>query len=87
MGERYLPPPLPKVKIVYHLAVKKARERRCDLKTGRPLKGKTKLSYDVKVRLDDETYKKLCQYCERTGKEKASVLREGLRNFLGISED
>lgn len=57
------------------------------MKTGRPLKGKTNLSHDVKVRLDDETYEKLCQYCERTGKEKASVLREGLRIFLGISED
>lgn len=54
-------------------------------KMGRPLKAATNLSHDVKVRLDDETYEVLCQHCEETGKEKAAVLREGLRLYLNIN--
>lgn len=56
-------------------------------KIGRPLKAETRLSHDVKVRFDDETYDKLCLYCERQGKEKASVLREALRKYLEETED
>lgn len=55
-------------------------------KMGRPLKAKTNLSHDVKVRLDDETYERLCLYCESTGKERAAVLREGLQKYLDTSE-
>ncbi|MCD7891637.1 MAG: hypothetical protein LUG26_07830 [Ruminococcus sp.] len=51
-------------------------------KIGRPLKGTSNLSHDVKVRLDDETYGKLCLHCEITGREKAAVLREGLQKYL-----
>ena len=50
-------------------------------KIGRPLKEKTVLSHDVKVRLDDETYDRLCAYCGKT-KEKATVIREALKAFL-----
>ena len=32
-------------------------------KIGRPLKEKTVLSHNVKVRLDDETYDRLLMYC------------------------
>lgn len=53
---------------------------------GRPLKAATNLSHDVKVRLDDETFARLCLYCDSTGKERAAVLREGMRNFLEREE-
>lgn len=55
-------------------------------KIGRPLKAKTKLSHDLKVRLDDETYERLCLYCENTGMEKATVIRAGLQFYLDTNE-
>lgn len=55
-------------------------------KMGRPLKETTNLSHDVKVRLDDETFARLCLYCDSTGKERAAVLREGLREYLDGKE-
>lgn len=55
-------------------------------KIGRPLKETTNLSHDVKVRLDDETFARLCLYCDSTGKEKATVIREGLREYLNSKE-
>lgn len=48
---------------------------------GRPLKEQTNLSHDVKVRLDDETYEKLCSYCGEKG-QKAEVIRTALKIFL-----
>lgn len=50
-------------------------------KMGRPLKEQTNLSHDVKVRLDDETYERLCSYCGETG-QKAEVIRTALKIFL-----
>lgn len=50
-------------------------------KIGRPLKEKTVLSHDVKVRLDDETYDRLLMYCSKNH-EKATVIREALKAFL-----
>lgn len=50
-------------------------------KTGRPLKEKTVLSHNVKVRLDDETYDRLLMYCGKNH-EKAAVIREALKAFL-----
>lgn len=50
-------------------------------KIGRPLKEKTVLSHDVKVRLDDETHDRLLMYCGNTH-EKAAVIREALKAFL-----
>lgn len=83
-----MPPLLSKVYPLYHRQNKKARQREeahtISRKMGRPLKAKTNLSHDVKVRLDDETYEKLCAYCEVTGKERAAVLREGLRIYLDV---
>ncbi len=55
-------------------------------KMGRPLKSTTNLSHGVKVRLDDETFARLCQYCDNTGKERATVLREGLLKYLDEKE-
>jgi predicted transcriptional regulator len=51
-------------------------------KTGRPLKSSTRLSHDIKVRLDDESFARLCTYCEQTGKERASVIRLALEQYL-----
>lgn len=50
-------------------------------KIGRPLKEKTVLSHDVKVRLDDETYDRLLMYCDKNH-EKATAIREALKAFL-----
>ena len=50
-------------------------------KTGRPLKEKTVLSHNVKVRLDDETHDRLLIYCGKNH-EKAAVIREALKAFL-----
>lgn len=50
-------------------------------KIGRPLKEKTVLSHDVKVRLGDETYDRLLMYCGNDH-EKAAVIREALKAFL-----
>ena len=56
-----------------------ARDRRYRslAKTGRPLKEKTVLSHNVKVRLDD----RLLIYCGKNH-EKAAVIREALKAFL-----
>lgn len=59
----------------------KRQEERRLAKIGRPLKGKTVLSHDVKVRLDDETYDRLLMYCGKNH-EKAAVIREALKAFL-----
>lgn len=50
-------------------------------KIGRPLKEKTVLSHDAKVRLDDETYDRLLMHCGKNH-EKAAVIREALKVFL-----
>lgn len=50
-------------------------------KMGRPFKEQTRLSHEVKMRLDDETYEKLCSYCGET-KQKSEVIRTALRKFL-----
>ena len=47
-------------------------------KTGRPLKEKTVLSHNVKVRLDDETHDRLLIYCGKNH-EKAAAIREALK--------
>lgn len=80
--------PLKGIYIIAHENQKgKGTEAVVDLKKiGRPLKAKTKLSHDLKVRLDDETYERLCLYCESTGMEKAAVLREGLQIYLDTIE-
>lgn len=76
-------PPLPTLKRLYHADCEMARDwrQRRLAKIGRPLKEKTVLSHDVKVRLDDETYDRLLMYCGKNH-EKATVIREALKAFL-----
>ena len=76
-------PPLPTLKILYHAfsGMARDREERRLAKIGRPLKGKTVLSHNVKVRLDDETHDRLLIYCGKNH-EKAAVIREALKAFL-----
>ena len=76
-------PPLPTLNILYHAFSGMARDRRYRslAKTGRPLKEKTVLSHNVKVRLDDETHDRLLIYCGKNH-EKAAVIREALKAFL-----
>lgn len=76
-------PPLPTLKILYHAFSGMARDRRYRslAKTGRPLKEKTVLSHNVKVRLDDETHDRLLIYCGKNH-EKATVIRVALKAFL-----
>ena len=48
---------------------------------GRPKSDNPK-SNDVKVRLDDETHKKLIKYCEITKTTKAEAIRKGIYLLL-----
>ena len=75
--------PLPTLKILYHAFGGMARDRRYRslAKIGRPLKEKSVLSHNVKVRLDDETHDRLLIYCGKNH-EKATVIREALKTFL-----
>lgn len=50
-------------------------------RTGRPVIGEPKTN-DVKVRLDNTTYKKLIEYCEMNNTTKAEVIRKALKSFL-----
>ena len=51
-------------------------------RTGRPVVGEPKVN-DVKVRLDNDTHKKLLQYCEEHNETKASVIRKAISQFIG----
>lgn len=50
-------------------------------RTGRPVVGEPKTN-DVKVRLDDSTYKMLLEYCQEHGITKAEAIRQGVRLLL-----
>ena len=52
-------------------------------RTGRPA-SKNPLKYDIKVRLDEETFQKLNAVCEQTGTERATFIRESVRMKLGL---
>ena len=52
-------------------------------RTGRP-QSKNPLKYDIKVRLDEETFQKLNAACEETGTERATFIREAVRSQLGV---
>ena len=52
-------------------------------RTGRP-QSQNPLKYDIKVRLDEETYTKLNEACEASGNDRAAFIRDALRNQLGI---
>ena len=51
-------------------------------RTGRP-QSKNPLKYDIKVRLDEETFQKLNAACEESGTERATFIREAVRSQLG----
>ena len=72
-------PPLPTLKILYHAFSGMARDRRYRslAKTGRPLKEKTVLSHNVKVRLDDETHVGRIKQSEKDRQKAADYFRHG----------
>ena len=49
-------------------------------RTGRPTD--CKKDHDVKVRIDDDTHKKLLMYCEEHGVTKAEAIRQGIQLVL-----
>ena len=53
-----------------------------DKKIGRPVGEGGKKSNDAKVRLDDETNKKLIDYCEKYNVTKAEAIRQGIHLLL-----
>lgn len=50
-------------------------------KMGRPVIGEPKTN-DMKVRLDDTTYRLLKEYCEKNGITKAEAIRQGIHLLL-----
>ena len=50
-------------------------------RTGRPVVGSPKTN-DIKVRIDDETHKKLLEYCKIKGITKAAAIRQGINLLL-----
>ena len=51
-------------------------------KMGRPVGEGGRKGNDVKVRLDDETHKKLLDYCEKCKITKAEAIRQGIHLLL-----
>ena len=51
-------------------------------RTGRPTD--CKKDHDVKVRIDDNTHKKLLEYCEKNSLTKAEAIRKGI--YLVLEE-
>ena len=49
-------------------------------RTGRPTD--CRKDHDVKVRIDDDTHKKLLRYCEEHGITKAEAIRQGIHLVL-----
>lgn len=52
-----------------------------DKKMGRPVVGSPKI-VDVKVRIDEETNKKLLKFCEEHGITRAETIRQAILSFL-----
>lgn len=51
-------------------------------RTGRP-KAENPKNNDVKVRLDENTAKRLAEYCQTHGITKAEAIRQGIHLLLG----
>jgi hypothetical protein len=51
-------------------------------KMGRPVGEGGKKNNDIKVRLDDETYKNLIDYCKKHNITKAEAIRQGIHLLL-----
>lgn len=49
---------------------------------GRPKSDNPKTN-DIKVRLDNETHKKLLDYCDKNKTTKAEVIRKAISKFFG----
>lgn len=54
-------------------------------RTGRP-KVKMPKTIEVKARIDEETNKKLINYCKENGKSRTDVVRKGIDLVLGKTE-
>ncbi len=50
-------------------------------KTGRP-KSENPLTVEVKARIDEETNKKLVQYCKLNNVTRTDVVREGIKKVI-----
>lgn len=55
-------------------------------RTGRPKAEKPK-TIEVKARIDEETNKRLVNYCERNNTNKTEVVRKGIDMVLGIEKE
>lgn len=51
-------------------------------RTGRP-KSENPKEIEVKARIDSETNKRLQEYCQKNGKTRTDVVREGIELILG----
>lgn len=51
-------------------------------KMGRPLKTKSPLTVDIKVRVDEETHERLLAYAKEKGLKKVDVIRQGIELIL-----
>ena len=59
--------------------------RECDIvpkKIGRPLKSNVPLIKEVKARIDEETFKKLNDYCEKNNIQRATAIRIALERLI-----
>ena len=54
-------------------------------KMGRP-RSENPLNVDIKVRIDEETARRLDAYCKEIGKQRAVVIREALVSMLEKAE-
>lgn len=55
-------------------------------KMGRPLIGENPLSHDIKVRVDEDTYKKLIDYSSKHNTTIAESVRESISQMLSKKE-
>ena len=53
---------------------------------GRPLKEGAELRHDLKVRVDDETFSALIEFCQKENAERAEVIRKALKRYLAEQE-
>ena len=51
-------------------------------KIGRPLKSNVPLIKEVKARIDEETFKKLNDYCQKNNIQRATAIRIALEKLI-----
>ena len=83
MRERYLPPLLSTVYLLYHNGTKKAREEAHTIskKMGRPKAEKPK-EIKYSIRTDAETERRLEAYCNAEGITKGEAYRRGIELLM-----